>query len=81
MIAGAVIDVDSMDMDANDEQAVQCSAVSASQLVSDSQEAVKKKSGRKQRTDRGSKGQRVPAFENSECGNQRVVVKRSKIQS
>ena len=49
MIAGAVIDVDSIDMDANDEQDVQSSTISAPQLVIDSHESVRRKVEKRRR--------------------------------
>ena len=79
MIAGAVIDVDSMDMDVNDEQAAQSLAVSVSQQPTENQDSVMRKSGRKRRSDRGSKGQKSGMYL-SVSGDQRGEVKKSKIQ-
>ena len=79
MIAGAVIDVDSIDMDVNREQAIQVYAVSASQSVMDYQQSAKKKSGRKRGFHRGKQGGKS-GFDIG-CGNQRDEAKRSKTQS
>ena len=79
MIAGAVIDVDSMDMEVNDEQAVQCSTSSAFQQHIEPQDSVNRRSGRKRRADQRRRGQ-ISVFDRSECGHQRDEAKRSKTQ-
>ena len=79
MIAGAVIEAVSMDMDVNDEQAAQAFADSAPQQSTVSQNSMKRKSGRNRRSNRGSKGSERIKFD-SGCGDQRGEVKRSKNQ-
>ena len=73
---------DDMDMEVNDEQAVQSSAVSASQLVFDSLGSVRRKVEKRRRANRGSKGSKRSVFDyTGGRGHQRDETKRSKTQS